>query len=154
MTKRHVSLPSAAAGDMEAFIEEVDRRLSGSEDTCTVVEDVLVDLHGDREAFERWQAGESVSAAERVRLRGYDPCNTTLESEYYAEVDDQEAQFQYSKHVQWLWRQFDATPMADNVQRGPGAPPSPASVRRCVATGPRLRPSVVHSRFVCPPYCC
>ncbi|PSP59897.1 acetyltransferase [Halobacteriales archaeon QH_7_66_37] len=116
MTKRHVSLPSAAAEDMEAFIEEVDRRLSGSEDTCTVVEDVLVDLHGDREAFERWQAGESVSAAERVRLRGYDPCNTTLESEYYAEVDDQEAQFQHSKHVQWLWRQFDATPMADNVE--------------------------------------
>jgi len=115
MTKRHVSLPSAAAEDMEAFIDEVDRRLSGEEDTCTVVEDVLVDLHGDRDAFERWQSGESVSPAERVRLMSYDPCNTTLESEYYAEVEHDE-RFERSKHLQWLWRQFDATPMADNVE--------------------------------------
>jgi len=116
MTKRHVSLPPAAAEEMEAFIGEVDERLSGAEDTCAVVEDVLVDLHGDREAFERWQSGESVSPAERVRLMGYDPCNTTVESEYYAEVETRDEQFQRSKHLQWLWRQFDATPMADNVE--------------------------------------
>jgi acetyltransferase-like isoleucine patch superfamily enzyme len=114
MTKRHVSLPDDAARGLETFVEEVDRRLSGPEDTCTVVEDVLVDLHGDRKAYERWQAGEDISPAERVRLQGYDPCNTTLESEYYAEVEADEA-FERSKHLQWLWRQFDATPMADNV---------------------------------------
>jgi maltose O-acetyltransferase len=114
MTKRHVSLPADAEDGLGAFIEEVDRRLSGEEDTCAVVEDVLVDLHGDRQAYERWQAGEEVSAAERVRLQGYDPCNATLESEYYAEKD--EDAFERSKHLQWLWRQFDATPMADNVE--------------------------------------
>ena len=114
MTKRHVSLPADAEDGLGAFIEEVDRRLSGEEDTCAVVEDVLVDLHGDRQAYERWQAGEDISAAERVRLQGYDPCNATLESEYYAEKD--EATFERSKHLQWLWRQFDATPMADNVE--------------------------------------
>ena len=114
MTKRHVSLPDDAQGGLAAFVETVDRRLSGPEDTCTVVEDVLVDLHGDREAYERWQAGEDVSPAQRVRLQGYDPCNTTLESEYYAEVEHEGA-FERSKHLQWLWRQFDATPMADNV---------------------------------------
>ena len=113
MTKRHVSLPDDAAAGLEAFVEAVDRRLSGPEDTCTVVEEVLVDLHGDREAYDRWQAGEAVSPAERVRLQGYDPCNATLESEYYAEAEAQE--FERSKHLQWLWRQFDATPMADNV---------------------------------------
>jgi len=75
---------------------------------------VLIDLHGDRPAYERWQAGESVSPAERVRLQGYDPCNATLESEYYAEKDEE--RFTRSKHLQWLWRQFDATPMADNVE--------------------------------------
>jgi acetyltransferase-like isoleucine patch superfamily enzyme len=75
---------------------------------------VLVDLYGDREAYERWRAGEEVSAAERVRLQGYDPCNSTLESEYYAEKDEEK--FRRSKHLQWLWRQFDATPMADNVE--------------------------------------
>jgi len=115
MTKRRVSLPPAAAEALDEFIEEVDNRLSSSEDTCRVVEDVLVDLHGDREAYETWQSGGSVSPAERVRLQGYDPCNATLESEYYAEADTDGEQFQESKYLQWLWRQFDATPMADNV---------------------------------------
>ena len=114
MTKRHVSLPAEAEEGLEEFLGEVDRRLAGDEDTCAVVEEVLVDLHGDRDAYERWQAGEDVSPAERVRLQGYDPCNATLESEYYAEKD--EDAFEDSKHLQWLWRQFDATPMADNVE--------------------------------------
>jgi acetyltransferase-like isoleucine patch superfamily enzyme len=116
MTKRQVSLPSPAADGMREFIESVDERLASDEDTCAVVEDVLVDLHGDRDAYERWQAGEEISPAQQVRLQGYDPCNTTLESEYYAEVETQSEQFQRSKHLQWLWRQFDATPMADNVE--------------------------------------
>jgi len=114
MTKRRVSLPAEAEEGLDRFLETVDDRLSSDEDTCAVVEDVLVDLHGDREAYERWQNGETVSPAERVRLQGYDPCNATLESEYYAEKD--EAKFQQSKYLQWLWRQFDATPMADNVE--------------------------------------
>ncbi|WP_248895344.1 acyltransferase [Haloplanus halobius] len=114
MTKRRVSLPATADAGVEEFIDHVDERLSSEEETCAVVQDVLVDLFGDREAYERWQAGESVSPAERVRLQGYDPCNATLESEYYAEKD--EDRFQRSKHLQWLWRQFDATPMADNVE--------------------------------------
>ncbi|ELY79940.1 acyltransferase [Natrinema gari] len=114
MTKRYVSLPEEADTGMREFIDTVDRRLSSDEDTCSVVEDVLIDLSGDREAYERWQNGASVSAAERVRLQSYDPCNTTLESEYYAEKD--EAQFRRSKHLQWLWRQFDSLPIADNVE--------------------------------------
>ncbi|WP_135305244.1 acyltransferase [Haloarcula amylovorans] len=114
MTKRHVSLPPLAEDGLRAFLDEVDERLSGEEDTCDVVEDVLIDLHGDRDAYERWQSGEDISPAERVRLQGYDPCNTTLESEYYAEKDEEK--FKHSKHLQWLWRQFDATPMADNVE--------------------------------------
>ncbi|MFC6961678.1 acyltransferase [Halocatena marina] len=114
MTKRHVSLPTGAESGLRAFISEVDERLSGPEETCDVVEDVLIDLYGDRQAYERWQSGESVSAATRVRLQGYDPCNSTLESEYYAEKDEEK--FERSKHLQWLWRQFDATPMADNIE--------------------------------------
>ncbi|WP_135828178.1 acyltransferase [Halorussus halobius] len=118
MTKRRVSLPDEMADSLEAFLAEVDERLSnagpdGPERTCEVVADVLVDLHGDREAYERWQDGERVSPAAEVRLRSYDPCNVTLESEYYAEKDEE--RFRRSKHLQWLWRQFDATPMADNV---------------------------------------
>jgi acetyltransferase-like isoleucine patch superfamily enzyme len=115
MTKRHVSLPPAAQEGVEEFIAEVDRRLASDEETCQVVEETLVDLMGDRDAHERWQSGGDVTPAERVRLQGYDPCNATLESEYYAEVEAMEEQFQHSKYLQWLWRQFDATPMADNI---------------------------------------
>ncbi len=114
MTKRHVSLPADAETGMREFVSSVDERLSSDEDTCSIVEDVLIDLSGDREAYERWQSGESVSPAERVRLQSYDPCNTTLESEYYAEKDEE--QFKRSKHLQWLWRQFDSLPIADNVE--------------------------------------
>jgi hypothetical protein len=100
MTKRHVSLPPAAGEGLGQFLDEVDRRLSSDEDTCDVVEDVLVDLHGDREAYERWQSGGDVSPAERVRLQGYDPCNSTLENEYYAEVAAMdEGRFEYSKYL-------------------------------------------------------
>ena len=117
MTKRHVSLPPAAEEGLHEFIEEVDSRLASDEDTCEVVEDVLIDLHGDRDAYERWQSGGDVSPAERVRLQGYDPCNSTLESEYYAEVETMDdGEYERSKYLQWLWRQFDATPMADNIE--------------------------------------
>ena len=114
MTKRHVELPADAEDGVSEFVERVDERLASDEDTCAVVRETLVDLFGDREAYDRWQAGEEVSPAERVRLQGYDPCNATLESEYYAEKDEET--FQQSKYLQWLWRQFDATPMADNIE--------------------------------------
>jgi maltose O-acetyltransferase len=114
MTKRHVSLPEEAEAGVRRFVDEVDERLASDEDTCEVVTDVLVDLFGDREPYERWQAGGDVSPATQVRLQGYDPCNCTLESEYYAEKDEEA--FRESKHLQWLWRQFDATPMADNIE--------------------------------------
>jgi hypothetical protein len=100
MTKRHVSLPPAAEEGLHEFLEDIDRRLSSDEDICDVVEDVLIDLHGDRDAYERWQAGGDVSPAERVRLQGYDPCNSTLESEYYAEIESMpDGQFERSKHL-------------------------------------------------------
>ena len=114
MTKEHVSLPAGTEAATQAFIDEVDRRLASDEETCDVVRDVLVDLSGDRPAFERWREGEDVSAAEEMRLLSYDPCNVTLESEYYAEKDPEA--FERSKHLQWLWRQFDALPVADNVE--------------------------------------
>ena len=114
MTKRHVSLPQDAEDGVQEFVDHVDDRLSDEEDTCRVVRDVLIDLFGDGDAWERWNEGGEVTPTERVRLQGYDPCNATLESEYYAEKDEE--RFRQSKYLQWLWRQFDATPMADNVE--------------------------------------
>ena len=117
MTKRHVSLPDSAEAGLRGFVEDVDDRLTAADDPdalARAVTETLVDLHGDREAYEAWRNGESVSPAEQARLLSYDPRNATLESEYYAEKD--EVAFAWSKPLQWLWRQFDATPVADNVE--------------------------------------
>jgi acetyltransferase-like isoleucine patch superfamily enzyme len=116
MTKRHVSVPADADAGYDEFVDEVDRRLSSSEDTSEVVAEVLAALNGDRDAYERWRGGGDVSPGERVRLQSYDPRNATLESEYYAELAVREEQWAESKPLQWLWRQFDDTPAADNVE--------------------------------------
>lgn len=112
--KRHVSLPSDTEEVLQAFVNAVDERLRSDEPTAEVVRDVLIDLHGDRAAAEQRRSGETLSPATQARLHSYDPRNATLESEYYAELESQ-PEFERSKQLQWLWRQFDATPVADNV---------------------------------------
>jgi acetyltransferase-like isoleucine patch superfamily enzyme len=117
MTKRHVSLPADAEATRRAFVSDVDERLSAAEtpdELADAVTETLVDLHGERDAYEAWRDGDSdVSPTTAARLANLDPRNATLESEYYAEKD--EDAFAHSKPLQWLWRQFDETPLADNV---------------------------------------
>ncbi|MFB6104808.1 MAG: acyltransferase [Halobacteriaceae archaeon] len=116
MTKRHVDLPDAAEAGLRGFIDDVDDRLTAARDAATladVVADVLIDLNGDRDAYEAWQNDDRVSPVERARLQSYHPDNATLESEYYAEKD--EVAYATAKPLQYLWRQFDRTPLADNV---------------------------------------
>ncbi|WP_232686614.1 acyltransferase [Halobacterium zhouii] len=118
MTKRHVSLPESAEATLRGFVDEVDDRLTTAGDDpdalADAVTETVVDLHGDRDAYESWQNGEHVSPVEEARLQNFDPRNATLESEYYAEKDEE--QYARSKPLQWLWRQFDNTPLADNVE--------------------------------------
>jgi acetyltransferase-like isoleucine patch superfamily enzyme len=117
MTKRHVSLPADAEATRRAFVSDVDERLSAAEtpdELAAVVTETLVDLHGERDAYESWRDGGDVSPTEAARLATLDPRNATLESEYYAEKD--EDAFARSKPLQWLWRQFDETPLADNIE--------------------------------------
>lgn len=116
MTKRHVELPAEAASDLEAFIGDVDRRLRAADDTdalATAVTEIIAELHGERDRLDQLKAGESVSPVAKARLRSMDPRYATLESEYYAEVDRDA--FAQSKILQYLWRRFDDSPIADNV---------------------------------------
>jgi len=114
MTKRYIDLPETGEAGLRAFVEAVDDRLSGSEDNNDVVTEVLVELNDDRDAYEAWRNDRTVSNVERARLLNYDPRNATLEAEYYADKDEEK--FHESKPLQWLWRQFDNTPLADNVE--------------------------------------
>lgn len=116
MTKGHVSLPDGAEAGLRGFLQAVDEHLSAADSPdalADAVAEILVDLHGERDAWERWQSGESVSPVERARLQSLHPENVTLESEYYAEKDEEA--FARSKILQYLWRRFDGTALADNV---------------------------------------
>jgi maltose O-acetyltransferase len=113
MTNRQVSLPPEVQARVDQFVESVDERLSSGEETADVVQEVLAGLHGDGAVYERWRAGESLSRAERVRLDTYDPRNVTGKSDAWAEKDEQ--RFRESKPLRWLWRGFDASPLAHNV---------------------------------------
>ncbi|MFC3477480.1 acyltransferase [Halobacterium litoreum] len=116
MTKRHVSLPDDAEATLRGFVSAVDDRLAAASDPdelADAVTETLVDLHGARDAYESWQNDDAASPVEAARFANFDPRNATLESEYYAEKD--EGAFARSKPLQWLWRQFDNTPLADNV---------------------------------------
>lgn len=113
MTKRHVRLPSLAETEYSAFIDSIRERLESDAPLGDTVQEVLVALNGERERFERLQAGETLAEADRVRLLSYHPDNAALESEWYVEKDEEK--FARSKALQWLWRQFDRTPLATNV---------------------------------------
>lgn len=116
MTKRRVELPQSAESTYVELIESTRERLESADDLESTVQEVLVDLNGDRALFERWQDGESIALPDRVRLMNYHPDHAALESEWYAEKD--ENAFARSKALQWLWRQFDRTPLANNVAFG------------------------------------
>ena len=116
MTKRRVQLPPTAQSTYDELVDSVRSRLVEAEDLGDAVQEVLADLNGDRALFDQWRAGEPIELADRARLLNYHPDNATLESEYYAEKDEEA--FQRSKALQWLWRQFDRTPFADNIDFG------------------------------------
>jgi maltose O-acetyltransferase len=113
MVKRHVRLSEEAEAAISAFVDGVDERLSNVEDTSEAVREILVDLNGDRAAYDAWKNGDPVSPAERLRLQAYDPRNVTLETDYHAQKGEEE--FRESKPLMWLWYGFDATPLADHV---------------------------------------
>ncbi|WP_440766726.1 acyltransferase [Natronorubrum sp. DTA7] len=113
MAKRHVTLPEAAQEPIDDAIADIDRRLSSATDPAEVVRELLVDLFGDRAAYERSRAGESLSPMSRVRLQSYDPRNVLTETEHWAEQD--RSVIRESKCLLYLWRGFDCSPLSNNL---------------------------------------
>ena len=113
MTKRHVEVPAEAQATIERAIDSIDTRLAGPEPTAAVVQEVLADLYGDRDLYERSRSGESLSPLERVRVSSYDPRNVLTETQHWAEQDPE--RIEESKCLLVLWRAFDRSPLADNL---------------------------------------
>src|SRR5262249_39695512 len=60
---------------------------------------------------------ELLPSSVRLGLASMDPCNITLEPEYYSDCDD--ARFQPVKPLLWLWYSFDRSPVGgQNVWLG------------------------------------
>lgn len=113
MTKRHVELPPDVQETVEETIGYVDRRLSSTEGTATVVQELLADLFGDRRAYERYRDGESLPPMTTIRLQSYNPRNALVEPEHWAEQDP--STVRESKCLLYLWRGFDQSPLSNNL---------------------------------------
>jgi maltose O-acetyltransferase len=113
MTKRHLDLPPSVRESIEETIGDVDRRLASAEETSVIVQEVLADLFGDWNAYERYRAGGSLPPLTRMRIAGYNPENAFIESERWAEQDL--TALREAKCLQYLWRGFDLSPMSNNI---------------------------------------
>jgi len=81
-----------------------------SSDRSRLCRDVLTQLWYPEYAV-NWETAVNdsrLSAATRLGLSAMDPCNITLEPEYYADCD--QTRFQTVKPLLWLWYSFDRTP--------------------------------------------
>lgn len=111
--KRHLTPPKETSETIDRVIEDIDSRLSSDEDTGKVVQEVLVDLFDEHEAYRRYVSGEEVSEMTRMRLMSYDPKNSLTESEHWAEQNLSEVR--ESKYIRFLWRGFDLSPLSNNI---------------------------------------
>lgn len=116
MTKRQVELPSMVQSSYTELVDSIEDRLVSADALGDTVQEILAELNGDRDLLDRRRANDEVGTAEEARILNFHPEYTALESEWYAEKD--EDKFDRSKALQWLWRQFDRTPLANNVALG------------------------------------
>ena len=116
---RTVALPEATDRVYDAWLEEIEGRLSESgADWSRLTRDILYQLYypglGD---YDERVADRATAPGARAALLALDPRNVTLEPEYYADVDP--ARFARVKPLLWLWYSFDRSPLGgQNVHLG------------------------------------
>jgi acetyltransferase-like isoleucine patch superfamily enzyme len=107
------------AGVAEQWLESIDADLKSGADRRALCRRTLCEIAYPQFAS-NWDTAvvdPKLPAATRLALSALDPCNVTLEPEYYAECDD--SRFQKVKPLLWLWYSFDRTPLGgQNVELG------------------------------------
>lgn len=105
------STPNAPVAD--AWLERIAASLADSRlDRARFCREVLCEIAYPAYAS-HWETATndaSLPVGTRLALTALDPCNVTLEPEYYAECDD--VKFQRVKPLLWLWYSFDRLPLA------------------------------------------
>ena len=116
---RTVALPEAPARFYDAWLDQLDGRLSEpGADWHRITRDVLFELwYPGLRDYEGLIEDPATPETTRAALLALDPHNITLEPEYYADVDAE--RYARVKPLHWLWQSFDRTPLGGgNVQVG------------------------------------
>jgi acetyltransferase-like isoleucine patch superfamily enzyme len=110
-------LPIAGLGSQ--WLEKLGAELESGGDRALLCRKTLSEL-AYPEFANNWETAvkdAKLPIATRLALSALDPCNVTLEPEYYAECDDE--RFQRVKPLLWLWYSFDRTVAGgQNVELG------------------------------------
>ncbi|MFZ5625165.1 MAG: acyltransferase [Gemmatimonadota bacterium] len=116
---RQITVPDPAARLCDAWLEELDARLSTpGADWYRICRDTLFAIwypgHAD---YDGMVADPALPGPTRASLLALDPHHVTLEPEYYADVDPE--RYARVKPLHWLWHGFDRSPMGGtNVHLG------------------------------------
>jgi acetyltransferase-like isoleucine patch superfamily enzyme len=103
-------IPAAEKRFLE-WIQRLDEQFSDRdvEHRSVVVRNTLHELYLGRPYAD---PGEHAPLAEQALVHNFDPRNTTLEPEYYGDVDAQK--YAERKPLIWFWMMFDRSPMGLN----------------------------------------
>lgn len=103
-------LPGAEKSFLE-WIQKLDEQFAnrGFEHRCTVVRNALHELYLGRPYAE---PGPQASLGELTLVHSFDPRNTTLEPEYYGDLDIEK--YTERKPLIWFWMMFDRSPAGLN----------------------------------------
>ena len=112
---RDVATSSESADIYGAWLASIEERLQDADqDRNVVARNVLREIY-----FPALSANPDESrlpAPTRVALANLDPRNTTLEPEYYRDIDPD--RYYERKPLIWLWQMFDRSPLGANVDLG------------------------------------
>jgi acetyltransferase-like isoleucine patch superfamily enzyme len=100
------------------FVDRLAEKLDdSSQDRNVVVRDALSQLYlGRRIDHDAVLADPDEPLATKALVASFDPRNTTLEAEYYKEIDL--AKWAPVKPLLWFWQMFDHSPVGRNVRLG------------------------------------
>lgn len=110
MPFRELQATPEATAIFDRFLLELEERLnSDATDRNELVRTTLYELYfGTPGAFDRINE-DGMSLAARTLLACFDPRNTTLEPEYYANCDA--SRYYPRKPLTWLWQMYDRSPV-------------------------------------------
>ncbi|MEK6254175.1 MAG: hypothetical protein N2B05_05730, partial [Gemmatimonadales bacterium] len=108
---RDLATSSESVDTYGAWLASIEKQLQdGDRDRNVVVRNLLQEIYFP--ALPTNSDESRLPAPTRVALANLDPRNTTLEPEYYRDIDPE--RYYERKPLIWLWQMFDRSPLGAN----------------------------------------